>query len=301
MSWLISRALMEDYANSHSLPGLVAEYLEGTCSDGAPFAPSSGNPTPQAYLPPDKMTAFSRPSRFGMTFAPLTDDRGAELLTWYRGAFRARTSAPQALGLALTENAPVFGGKWRELSVRYDPASCSWRTHRSLWDEDLSECSLTLPKWGLMCAGVLSELLTLEHHTAANDAGLLPTPRATDWKNGKQRADFGMNLPTFAKKWPTPLATDGSKGGPNQKGGKGDLRLSSAVHQFPTPTATNTKAHHMRGADNGKEREARSYGETGQLNPTWVEWLMGWPLGWTDVKPLETDRCRSAQQRHGGF
>ena len=80
MSWLFSRVLVE-------------EYLEGTCSDGAPFAPSSGNPTPQAYLPPDKMTAFSRPSRFGMTFAPLTDDRGAELLTWFREASRARTSA----------------------------------------------------------------------------------------------------------------------------------------------------------------------------------------------------------------
>ena len=25
----------------------------------------------------------------------------------------------------------------------------------------------------------------------------------------------------------------------------------------------------------------------GKLNPTWVEWLMGWPLGWTDLKPLE--------------
>lgn len=29
---------------------------------------------------------------------------------------------------------------------------------------------------------------------------------------------------------PTPLASDGEKGGPNQRGGSGDLRLSSAVH-----------------------------------------------------------------------
>jgi hypothetical protein len=26
----------------------------------------------------------------------------------------------------------------------------------------------------------------------------------------------------------------------------------------------------------------------GQLNPTWVEWLMGFPLGWTDCEDLET-------------
>jgi hypothetical protein len=38
---------------------------------------------------------------------------------------------------------------------------------------------------------------------------------------------------------------------------------------------------------------------SGQLNPTWVEWLMGWPLGWTDLKPLETDKFLSWQQQHG--
>jgi hypothetical protein len=41
-------------------------------------------------------------------------------------------------------------------------------------------------------------------------------------------------------------------------------------------------------------------GETGgQLNPTWVEWLMGWPLGWTDLKRLETDKYQQWLQLHG--
>ena len=34
------------------------------------------------------------------------------------------------------------------------------------------------------------------------------------------------------------------------------------------------------------------------LNPMWVEWLMGWPLGWTDLNPLEMDRFREWQQAH---
>jgi hypothetical protein len=38
---------------------------------------------------------------------------------------------------------------------------------------------------------------------------------------------------------------------------------------------------------------------SGQLNPTWVEWLMGWPLGWTDLKPLATAKFLSWQQQHG--
>jgi hypothetical protein len=39
----------------------------------------------------------------------------------------------------------------------------------------------------------------------------------------------------------------------------------------------------------------------GTLNPTWVEWLMGWPLGWTDLKPLEMDKSLYVQQLHGSY
>jgi DNA (cytosine-5)-methyltransferase 1 len=38
----------------------------------------------------------------------------------------------------------------------------------------------------------------------------------------------------------------------------------------------------------------------GKLNPMWVKWLMGWPLEWTDLKPLEMDKFRLWQQQHGG-
>jgi len=37
----------------------------------------------------------------------------------------------------------------------------------------------------------------------------------------------------------------------------------------------------------------------GALNPMWVEWLMGWPLGWTDLKPLEMDKSHFAPQQPG--
>jgi len=46
------------------------------------------------------------------------------------------------------------------------------------------------------------------------------------------------------------------------------------------------------------EMEGMDQTSTGQLNPTWVEWLMGWPLGWTDLQPLEMDRCQPARQKH---
>lgn len=91
-----------------------------------------------------------------------------------------------------------------------------------------------------------------------------------------------------SKMWPTPLGSDGEKGGPNQRGGSGDLRLSSAVHLYPTPSSRDwkgpTKERRLR---DGKVR--RPCDDTldqrvgGQLNPDFVEWLMNFPKGWTEV------------------
>jgi hypothetical protein len=78
MSWLFSQALVE-------------EFLGENFSDGEQSVPSSGSSTPQAYCAPDKMTGFSRLSRFGMTYAPLTASRGEELLMSFRAAFHAKT------------------------------------------------------------------------------------------------------------------------------------------------------------------------------------------------------------------
>jgi DNA (cytosine-5)-methyltransferase 1 len=36
------------------------------------------------------------------------------------------------------------------------------------------------------------------------------------------------------------------------------------------------------------EKLQMSAGNGGRLNPMWVEWLMGFPLGWTDLEDSET-------------
>ena len=35
------------------------------------------------------------------------------------------------------------------------------------------------------------------------------------------------------------------------------------------------------------------------LNPRFVEWLMGFPIGWTALAPLETQSFQRWQQKHG--
>ena len=37
----------------------------------------------------------------------------------------------------------------------------------------------------------------------------------------------------------------------------------------------------------------------GALNPDWCEWLMGWPIGWTDLQPLATAKFQQWLRLHG--
>ena len=294
--WLISKAL---YESLHSSQEREVESLGESSLDGKPSVQSSGSHTQLAYLPPDKMTAFSRLSRFGMTFKPLTADRGEELLMLYREAFPVRTSQSQEKETAWTGSEAECGTKWRGWLAKLDPASSLWRTAQCSLLEEEPELLQTLPRSGMTRGGLLWELPMSERRINATGFGLWATPTVCGNHNRKGASKTsGDGLATQVMKWPTPLATDGSKGGPNQKGGKGDLRLSSAVHTFPTPTRRDYKS-----GTGAQPREGHSPPLSsaigGTLNPTWVEWLMGWPLGWTDLKPLVTDKSPCVLQKPG--
>jgi hypothetical protein len=299
MSWLFSRALVE-------------EYLGENFSDGEPSAPSSGNHTPQAYLPPDRMTAFSRPSRFGMTFKPLTESLGAELLTLYLAAFHARTSQQPEKAQALTESAAECGNTWRGWLAKYDLDTSSWRTAQCSLLEDSIECLQTLPRWGMTRDGLLWELPTLERRISGTGSGLWRTPtvgmlnadRAKDPEYTARKEAKGQTITLadqvkHARLWPTPTVCGNyNRNGASPTSGDG---LATAVLKCATPTARDWRSGKASQAT--LERNSRPLSEQigGSLNPMWVEWLMGWPLGWTDLKPLEMDKFHCALQQHGEF
>ena len=163
MSWLYSQVLVEEYLGDISL-------------DGEQSVQSSGSSTPQAYCAPDKMTGFSRLSRFGMMFKPLTDDLGEALLMSYLEDFRAKTSQLQEKELGSKESEAQCGEKWRGSFTKYDPDSCSWKTHQCLLLGDLEEFSETWPKWGLMRDGECWEQTPLDFPIIENEFGCwLPT------------------------------------------------------------------------------------------------------------------------------
>ena len=71
---------------------------------------------------------------------------------------------------------------------------------------------------------------------------LLPTPQASDTNGPGEHGTGGPDLRTAVSPLPTPRATDGTKGGPNQRGSSGDLMLPSAVHLLPTPAVNDMGA-----------------------------------------------------------
>lgn len=89
--------------------------------------------------------------------------------------------------------------------------------------------------------------------------------------------------------WPTPNATDGSKA-PKYFAG-GNPSLPHAVKIWATPRKGGSNGHSPAGEKHGDL--AAQIG--GQLNPTWVEWLMGYPLGWTDCADSATPSCRKSR------
>lgn len=256
MSWLFSRVLAEEFsqASSSGTESSVQWKLNRSVAKG---------------WPRDKTKAFYRPFQSGRDQLRLsTGGHGEELLTWYREAFLARTF-PQQIPVQSEYLASVLasGEKCSAWSARLDRPSSLWRILRSSGAEVSEECSAIFPRSGMMRSGLCLELTISEASTSGRECSFWATPVASmpgqgdpeDPKRGKKLQDQVQLWATPLKRdhksgsvsqetkeansrplseqvtsWPTCRSTDGEKGGPNNKGSKGDLTLPSAVTLWPT-------------------------------------------------------------------
>lgn len=76
------------------------------------------------------------------------------------------------------------------------------------------------------------------------------------------------------------------------------LRNQVVARSWPTPTCQDAKNN---GAPSQMVRNTKPLNAEvgGPLNPTWVEWLMGWPLGWTACDASETVKFPQWCRSHG--
>jgi DNA (cytosine-5)-methyltransferase 1 len=166
-------------------------------------------------------------------------------------------------------------------------------------------------------AGLGGHLDDAPHRSGRLHAGQRRSAEAT--------ADVGGST----KDWRTPQAGDASRGPKSQRGASSDYKdpagrhsLVTEVAAWPTPMTRDHRSGHSQKSDaelwgkKGKplERVATTHSsalapatpvgpasspERRTLNPLFVEWLMGWPIGWTDSAPVETESSRWWQDMRG--
>ena len=178
------------------------------------------------------------------------------------------------------------GSLWRRI-----PSAFSTMTEAARSTESCGR----LPRSGTYANGTLSPLPQLVPRTAGNESGLWPTPtvfhalrgnhdepvavylaRVQDHKDGKTKGKPGPSLGIAVRMWPTPTAGDANGSGSR------NTATSKAHSGISLPDAVL--------GDGGRGR--MDAGNSGRLNPQWVEWLMGFPVGWTDCDASETPSCR---------
>ena len=312
MSWSYSRAQVE-------------EYLAATCSDTELSARLKSTPMPDQFYWPDKTMGHSRLSRFGMTCEPLTESLGEELLTWYLAAFPVRTYQQPEKAQELPEQEAGYGVSSQELLARFNPVSCSWKIPQCSLFEDLEQSLEIWPRWGLMRNGACYQQPMLVLRTCEKESGFWPTPLAMDTKKDSpsERKRDTPHLESVVKmameRFATPTTMDAlppkseqallmeaTIARPNRSKPANLRDQVSNMQNWPTPTSCMHKgsSEAAKTRKDGKDRtndrlDHKIENGDGRLNPMWVEWLMGWPIGQTDLKPLETDKFREFEQQHG--
>jgi len=287
-------------------PGCEPSRSANRTSDAAEFSRSTGPASPA--------TTTCEPSRPGGS--------GQTAFPWMSSAeaFPARTSAQRANGLGFAQSAAACGASTPELLASFDPATSSWRTSQICLvaqangqGNGLASFSETWPRSGLMRSGTAYQLQPLARATDATEFGLWQTPVADDAVDrtvGKFNSRGEPKLSAQVKMWPTPSVTDSSQRSYQYDRGdknKPRLSLTGLARLWPTPNAGDYKA----GMSNAPGRqqsslprsvgiaEGVSSGRRGGLNPTWVEWLMGFPMQWTVLPNSATPSSRKSRKSSG--
>ena len=197
------------------------------------------------------------------------------------GGFPCQDISAAGRGGELRQNDQECGRKWRESLAKLDQNTLLWKIPQCSLLEDLEQSLQTWPRWGSMRNGECFPQPMLGRITKESEFGSVP------------------NNKTF---FHTPCTT-GIDGGSNSR-----KALKKRLQQFPTPQASDNRDRGNMSNPSIQRRIAKNKQimlsqsvdpNSGQLNPNWVEWLMGWLPGWTDLKPLEMDKFPFVQQQHG--
>lgn len=129
---------------------------------------------------------------------------------------------------------------------------------------------------------------TTGHYKLRDQAAVWCTPKSRDWRSGKQeqqsRDDLNIQVHTLQDQKNTPFGTKSTDPTPNSP----PLWVTPRQQDHKHGEATDYELNREKGKDLLHVQVNRVVGHKKKLNPLFVEWLMGLPIGWTDLEPVET-------------
>ena len=164
----------------------------------------------------------------------------------------------------------------------YDQDSLSWKTWQQSLITDWTLFSESFPKQGTMQNGQLYQRVHWEPAIKEADGGALPTPTTMDHLP-QRSVDSMIKQTTIHRKGRTKLANLREAVNPQT------VELFNHLQSLPTPTATDWKGRSGQGfiERHGTRRIPDLLTQTGDsmsVSPYFLEEVMGYPLGWTELK-----------------
>jgi hypothetical protein len=230
--------------------------------------------------------------------------------------FLAKTSATRASAPDLPASVRDSGGNCFEPFAWYDLGTLSWRTWQRCLLEGWTLFSETWPRSGMTRNGIAYRRAPLVRLTDEIGSGLLPTPRAEGMDAMGSGTHAKDSLVLQSRQWPTPTARDW-KGTPlsldTLPTNSRPLNEAVRARRWPTPTSNDCKPAGQSEVLEYRQENRRTTAQRlraaatepseigGSLNPTWVEWLMGFPLGWTGLDRSATPSSRKSRKSSGAL
>ena len=290
-----------------SLPVTGGGSLPTSSSDTRQLSLLNGMDTPAKSLENEQQTDGSQVCECGKgTLDCLIHPNTPESWTAFMQDSLAKTLALlESRQAYMREPDQVFTDKSCGSLAWYDQSSSSWKTYQQSLVTDWEPYLETWPRWGMTQGGSAYVHPMSERRITETDGSYsLPTPTAAmEAPNKRSNTNGPKNLVEVAQGkwnhiWPTPTCNMVSGGAnhnsPSVIAGKHGLNIAGAVQMWPTPTAHNAKETNAPSeANRNTPTLAAQVG--GKLSPLWVEWLMGFPIGFTVSKDWVTPKSRSKQ------
>ena len=246
----------------HYLPERVAAFSVRSCSVSQQSVTLSSIPSVSRSLRPGSGMDTSRTRPSGTTSRPLTENPGLDRwISLLRASRASRSLRPGGEGLS---EIPAICGLRPFASLgRSGPRGCYWRTS--------PDCSTNPTD-------------TLERYSET-------WPRAGIMLDGDAYRLRPLVPPTFG-------IGCGLLGTPSASMGYLYLGCLRAKETWETSAYLNA---HLLGMELGLKGRSKYRGPKMCCHPDFAEWMMGWPIGWSALEPLETARFRRWWREFGGF